>query len=68
MSTYKISKQDGDWIVANATGLIIAYFDHRDDAVEYRAAQQRDDERASVMGAYNDEQLDRELLAEFMAE
>jgi hypothetical protein len=68
MSTYKISKQDGDWIIANATGRIIAYFDQRDDAVEYRAAQQRDDERASVMGAYNDEQLDRELLAEFIAE
>ena len=67
-ATYKISKQDGEWIVANATGIIIAYFEAREDALEYCAAQQRDDNRSNVLGAYNAEQLDRELLAEFIAE
>jgi hypothetical protein len=65
MTKYNIGKQDGEWIVANAKGIVIAYFDTREMAAEYAADQQRDDERASVMAAYNAEQLARELMVEF---
>ncbi len=67
-TTYRISKQDGEFIVANADGMIIGYFDTRAMAQDYRDAQQRDDERAAVESAFNTEQQAKALRAEYRAE
>jgi hypothetical protein len=65
---YRISKQDGEWIVTNRAGLILAYFQHKLDAQDYALAQRRADEQSQVLGDYNHEQLLRELAAESAAE
>ena len=68
MKHYVIRKQDGEFIVVNQKGVIIAYCETRAQAEDIRAAQQQDDERHAVMSAYNDEQESNALRAEFVAE
>jgi hypothetical protein len=70
MSTkYRISKENGEWIVSNrSNGLIIAYFEHKIDAEDYAAAQRRADEQSQVLRAFNDAEELRCLAAEFAAE
>ena len=65
---YSIKTQDGEFIVANRKGVIIAYCDTRAQAEDIRAAQQQDDERHAVMSAYNNEQELQALRSEFLAE
>lgn len=65
---YTITQQDSDFIVANAKGIIIAYCDTREQAEDVRSAQMRDEERAAVESAYNDEQESKALRAQFVAE
>ena len=64
-NTYTVSKQLDEWIVANRTGLIRAYFDRRVDAEDYAAAQRRADEQAQVLGDFNRGALLRELAADW---
>lgn len=65
---YKIIKQDNEYVVSNKHGVIIAYFDTKAEAQDYRQAQMRDDERSAVMFAYNRNQTKKELYAEFINE
>jgi len=66
--TYSVKKQDGEFIVANSKGIIIAYFDTRAIANEYAEAQSMDDERSKVEAAFNSTQEGKALRAAFMAE
>ena len=68
MATYTIKKQDNEFIVANAKGIIIAYCGTRAMAEEIKQAQQRDEERSKIESAYNDQQEIRALRAQFAAE
>ena len=69
MTKYRISKENGEWIVSNrSNGLIIAYFKHKIDAEDYAAAQRRADEQSQVLRAFNDAEELRCLAAEFVAE
>ena len=65
---YKISKQANEYVVSNKQGIIIAYFDSKAMAQDYVVAQTRADEQSKVMQAYNLQQLNKELFAEFVAE
>ena len=66
---YRISKEREDWIVSVAkTGIILAYFEHKHQAEDYRAEQNRADEQSKVMGDYNNVELSRVLAAEFALE
>lgn len=66
---YRISKERDGFAVSRAkTGEIFVTFDRRDQAEEYRVAQLRADEQASVLSAFNDEQELRCLAAEFLLE
>lgn len=65
---YKISKQDGEFVVANQKGIIIAYCATSAMAKEIVQAQKLDEERSMVEGRFNDQQESRALLASFMAE
>lgn len=64
-NTYTVSKQLGEWIVADRAGLILAYFDHKSDAEDYVSAQRRADEQAQVLGDFNRGALLRELAADW---
>ena len=68
MAKYNISTENGEWVVTNARGIIIAYCGTRDEAIDVRRAQMLDDERASVMSKFNEESQARALYAEFLAE
>lgn len=65
---YRIVKENGEWVVTNGVGLIIAYFQHKIDAEEYVLAQRRADEQSQVLGDFNRAALLRELSAEFAVE
>lgn len=68
-NTYRISKEDGEWVVADKkSGIIIAYFDRKNQAEEYLADQVRADEQSNVMSDYNHAAMIRELASEFAAE
>lgn len=66
--TYTIKKQDGEYIVANSKGIIIAYCNSRAMAEEIKQAQKLDEERSKIESAYNDQQEMLALRAQFMAE
>lgn len=66
--TYTVKKQEGEWIVANAKGVIISYCATKGQAEEVKQAQQRDDERHAIESTYNDQQEARAMRAEFFAE
>lgn len=65
---YTISKHEGEYTVANAKGIIIAYCNTRAMAEDIKRAQLLDDDRHSVEDAYNEQQEARALRAAFIAE
>jgi hypothetical protein len=67
-SKYKVSKEGSEWIVSDRAGLILAYFEHKLDAEEYRVAQMRADEQSQVLGDFNDAEELRCLVAELRVE
>ena len=67
-TAYKIKHQDNDFIVVNSRGLIIAYCETNAQAMDVRDAQTRDDERHSVMMAFNVQEEMMVLMKEFRAE
>lgn len=66
--TYTVKQQDGEYIVTNREGIIIAYCDTKAQAEDVKQAQAMDDERHAIESAYNDQQEARALRAEFLAE
>ena len=66
--TYSIKKQDGEFIVVNAKGVIVSYCDTRVQAEDIAQAQTRDNERSAVEAAFNSQQQLKALRAEFIAE
>jgi hypothetical protein len=65
-NNYKISKENGMWAVSEKkTGLIIADYQHKPQAEEYRNRQMLADEQSMVMSEFNGQQLAKELAAEF---
>lgn len=66
---YKVTKEGSDFVVIDKkSGLIIAYFEKKFDADQYLTEQERDNERANVMSAYNTEQEGKALISEFLKE
>jgi len=65
---YSITKQDGEFVVANNKGIIIAYCDTREQAQDVMQAQQLDNERSQVESQFNQQQNLKALRAEFLAE
>lgn len=67
--TYRISKERDGWAVSiRKTGLILASFDHKHQAEDYRAAQVRADEQSAVMASFNELEEARCMLGELRAE
>ena len=50
------------------TGIILAYFEHKHQAEDYRTEQNRADEQSKVLGDYNKAELSRVLAAEMIQE
>jgi len=65
---YKISKQNNEYVVSNKYGVIIAYFDAKAHAEDYKQAQMRADEQSAVMFDYSCKQTQKTLRAEFLTE
>jgi hypothetical protein len=67
MTKYSISKEQNEWVVCvRKTGLIIAYFERKDQAQDYLTSQVRADEQSQVLSDFNHQQLLRELQAEMV--
>ena len=66
--TYSIKQQDGEFVVANNKGIIIAYCDTREQAKDVMQAQQLDEERSQVENNFNTQQEVKALRAQFFAE
>jgi hypothetical protein len=65
---YSITQQNGEFVVANNKGIIIAYCDTRAQAQDVMQAQQLDNERSQVESQFNQQQNLKALRAEFLAE
>lgn len=65
---YTVKQEQGEYIVATTSGLIIAYCETHAQAEDVAKAQAMDDERHAIEAAYNDEQQARALRAAFLAE
>lgn len=69
MTKYRVSKEEQEWAVSRRSdGLILAGFEHKHQAEEYRDAQIRADEQSAVMGEFDELDEVRCLLAELREE